>query len=407
MAKSGVVVFVDGFPELSETFVVNEIRALERLGYAVRVEATWPVRVANPEGEGIRVDYQHGERRSEQARAFLRLVARRPGAVLADVRGCLRWRREEEVRPVWRLAPAVERLARQGGAHLHAHFAGTAALDAMRIARLAGVSYSVTTHAYDIFLLPRNLEEKLSRAAFHLTVCDYNAAALRALAPSAAARMHKVVMGVDPARFTRTAPYPAGRTILAIGRLVEKKGFAHLVTAAAALPDARVVIAGDGPLRDELAAAAGPNVELLGAVSPAEVRALLEQADTLAAPCVIAGDGDRDSMPVVVKEALAMGVPVVASDAVGLPEVVWPEWGRLVPPGDPGALAAALGEVLALAAGERIAMGRAGRDFVARACNVHIETARLAALIDAHAAGSASIQSSVLPQSERASEAGT
>jgi colanic acid/amylovoran biosynthesis glycosyltransferase len=81
----------------------------------------------------------------------------------------------------------------------------------------------------------------------------------------------------------------------------------------------------------------------------------------------------------VVKEALAMEIPVVASDEVGLPEVVRPEWGRLVPPGDAAALAAAIDELLSLPPAERAAMGRAGREFVAERCNVRTETAKLAA----------------------------
>jgi glycosyltransferase involved in cell wall biosynthesis len=107
----------------------------------------------------------------------------------------------------------------------------------------------------------------------------------------------------------------------------------------------------------------------------------LEDAAVLAAPSVIAADGDRDTMPVVVKEALAMEVPVVASDEVGLPEVVRPEWGRLVPPGDARALAAAISELLALPLDQRREMGRAGRGFVLEECSLRRETERLVALI--------------------------
>jgi colanic acid/amylovoran biosynthesis glycosyltransferase len=171
---------------------------------------------------------------------------------------------------------------------------------------------------------------------------------------------------------------------VAVGRLVEKKGFAHLIEGAARTPLDRLVIVGDGPLRgdlERLAAERGVAVELPGPRDPDEVRSLLEEADLLAMPCVIAADGDRDSMPVVVKEALAMEVPVVVSDEVGLPELVNEEWGRLVPPGDPDALAGAIDEVLVLPAEERIRMGRAGRECVVGACGIDRETARLAALI--------------------------
>jgi glycosyltransferase involved in cell wall biosynthesis len=98
-------------------------------------------------------------------------------------------------------------------------------------------------------------------------------------------------------------------------------------------------------------------------------------------PCVIAADGDRDSMPVVVKEALAMEVPVVASREVGLPEIVRPEFGRLVPPGDEEALAAALAELLALPAERRAEMGRAGREHVREHADSRTETAKLSALL--------------------------
>jgi glycosyltransferase involved in cell wall biosynthesis len=290
-----------------------------------------------------------------------------------------RWAREEPVRPLRALAPAARRLVRGGGRHVHVHFAAAAALDWMRIGAIARVPYSVTAHAYEVFMSPANLREKLERAAFATTGCDYNVRHLRELAPRA--ELHEVVMGVDGARFRRRTPYGGGGGephVVAVGRLVEKKGFRYLVEAADELPGVRFSIVGDGPLAGELR---GGRVELLGARSPEEVRALLEDADLLAMPCVVAANGDRDSMPVVVKEALAMEVPVVASDEVGLPELVRPEWGRLVPPREPRALAAAIRELLALPAEERAAMGRAGRAHVLETASVGRETEKLAALI--------------------------
>jgi colanic acid/amylovoran biosynthesis glycosyltransferase len=183
-------------------------------------------------------------------------------------------------------------------------------------------------------------------------------------------------MGVDPEAFRRAAPLPGGRTVLGVGRLVAKKGFEDLARAARGL-DARVRIVGEGPLRESLA-----GVELAGALDPAGVRAELEAADVLAMPCIVAPDGDRDSMPVVVKEAMAMELMVVATDAVGLPECVRAPWGRLVAPGDPEALRAALEEVLALSPAERASAGAAGRAWVIENADVHRETARLVALVE-------------------------
>jgi glycosyltransferase involved in cell wall biosynthesis len=98
-------------------------------------------------------------------------------------------------------------------------------------------------------------------------------------------------------------------------------------------------------------------------------------------PAVVAADGDRDSMPVVVKEALAMEVPVVATDEVGLPEVVRPEWGALVAPHDPDALARALRAELDRPVAERAARGRAGRAFVLEHCSLRGQAERLSTLI--------------------------
>jgi glycosyltransferase involved in cell wall biosynthesis len=98
-------------------------------------------------------------------------------------------------------------------------------------------------------------------------------------------------------------------------------------------------------------------------------------------PCVVAADGDRDSMPVVVKEAMAMELLVVGTDEVGLPEVVREPWGRLVPPHDPAALARAIHDLLALPPDARAAAGAAGRGWVREHANVDTEAAKLAQLL--------------------------
>jgi hypothetical protein len=94
----------------------------------------------------------------------VRLVARHPLRCVRDLAGWLRWRREEFVRPLGRLAPVARRVLDEGDDHVHAHFAAGAALDAMRVSRLTGVPCSVTTHGYDLYLDRRNLREKLERA---------------------------------------------------------------------------------------------------------------------------------------------------------------------------------------------------------------------------------------------------
>jgi len=370
---------LDQWPELSETFVVNELAALRRQGHDVRVQAARRAPRPNPEApQDVDVELLGDGAWRELAW----LAVHRPRACAADLVRRRRRRRQEWVRPLRALARPVRRIVEGGDEHLHAHFAAGAALDALRLSELTGRPYSVTAHAYDIFASPRNLREKLERAAAVFTGCDYNVVRLRALAP--AANVHEVVMGVDAAAFERDEPLPGARTVLAVGRLVEKKGFGVLVDAAAQLGDVDVQIVGDGPLHDDLAArieASGAPVRLLGSRPPAEVRAAMQQADVLAMPCIVARDGDRDSMPVVVKEAMAMGLLVVASNEVGLPQCVLAPWGFLAPPGDAPALASALRAALALGPQERLAAGEAARAWVREHADVDRETTRMAAVL--------------------------
>ncbi len=380
---------VDRFPVLTETFVVNELLALTRQGHRVRVE---PRELAS-EAATVPKDVEVRDRSEDALRRkvtdLLWLVSRHPARSLADLAARRRWRREEPVRALRELAPVARRAVAAGDTHVHCHFAAGAALDGMRIARLLQLPFSVTAHAYDIFLEPRNLSEKLLAADLVSTGCDYNVRHLSSLVgPEHAGKVHRVVMGVDGRRFRRTRPLPGGRTVIAVGRLVPKKGFDDLVRAAALLAQEggvdRVLIVGEGSSRPELEAladAAGGVVELAGARPPEAVRALLEEADVLAMPSVVAHDGDRDSMPVVVKEAMAMELMVVATAEVGLPEVVREPWGRLVAPRDPQALAAALSDVLALDPGERAAAGAAGRAWVLEHADVDREARRLAELL--------------------------
>jgi glycosyltransferase involved in cell wall biosynthesis len=383
-----VQVWCDEFPVLSETFVVNEARALAELGHRVTVVAG---RRAERRAVGVHdlaVRYLEDATRREQLAATVQLVLRRPLACARDLVARWRWRRAEAVVPLRALAPVITRTMNGPRPVLHAHFAASAALNAMRSARIADVSWTLTAHAYDIYQLPRNLALKVRSAELVTSGCDYTVSDLRRIAgPGREQRVIKVVMGIDPERFARETPVTESRTVIAIGRLVEKKGFEYLVRAAAepALRELaeRIVIVGDGPLGTPLRALArelgvDSLVRFEGSRQSSQVRALLEEASVLAMPSVVAADGDRDSMPIVVKEALAMEVPVVCSDEVGLPELVQPEWGRLVPPGDPERLARALAELLSLPAAERAAMGAAGRRFVTTFADVRTETARLA-----------------------------
>ena len=403
-----LAVLTDVYPRLSETFVVAEVEELARQGHVTRVWATergaqeprrpLPRRRAG-EPPPVKRQYVIDEGRPAKLEALLWALTRHPVACLRDLVERRRWSREEEVAGLRAIAVRARGARRLGAQHLHAHFAHRSALEAMRISRLLGLSYSVTAHAWDIYLAPRNLEEKLVRSAFSTSGCDYTVDHLRSLVgPGAGARITKIVMGVDPERFRRETPLPGGRHVLAIGRLVEKKGFVDLVDASAQLRARnqadRVTILGDGPLRSELTARISSLgldgfVHLRGSADPLEVRDALERADILVMPCVVAHDGDRDSMPVVVKEAMAMEVMVVGTRVAGLPEMIGDDRGRLVDPGDPPALADAIAGLLGQTLDQRQRMGAAGRAWVCEHANLESETERLVGLIRAAVAHTA------------------
>jgi len=386
--RRALEVWCDRYPALSETFVAGEARALAALGHPVRIGAG--ARGDDRGAADVPASYVWEADLRERLTALLLVVARHPWRCLADLRDRRRWRREEDVPPLRALAPGILRVARSG-ALVHAHFATAPALRALRTARILGTPWTLTAHAYDIYRAPANLPEKLRSAALTTSGCAYTVADLKAVAgPGHAERIHEIVMGVDVDDFTRRGPGPAGRHIVAVGRLVEKKGFAHLIHALAdpALAGATLTLVGDGPLAAALRDQTGrlgvaDRVTFAGAVAPDGVRAVLETADVLAMPCVVAADGDRDSMPVVVKEAMAMSVPVVVSDAVGLPELVTGACGRVVVAGDDSSLARGLADVLDADPTARAAMGAAGRARVLAIADVHSETARLSDLLQA------------------------
>jgi glycosyltransferase involved in cell wall biosynthesis len=187
-----------------------------------------------------------------------------------------------------------------------------------------------------------------------VTVSDFNLAHLRGLAPGAP--LHRVYNGLDLRRFAPvTGPRDPDR-IVAVGRLIEKKGFGDLIEACARLSaegrDVRCDIVGEGELEPQLRAQIaehdlGDRVRLLGPLTQEEVRALVGGAAILAAPCVIGADGNRDGLPTVLLEAMALGTPVVATDVTGIPELVRHErTGLIAPQHDPAALAHQLTRLL-------------------------------------------------------------
>ncbi len=371
---------LERYPELSQTFVEAELRELARVGDEVDVLALQP-------GDGAeladaRFEPRHPPRGAARLAALARAVTRRPGASAAFLAGrATRWPPDgSRLRGLARVAGW--RVAAARADHIHAHFATEAADIAELLGRLTGRPHSFTGHSTDLFADPAALRERLAAAAFAVVVCDYDRREIaRKVGDGPLFRTHVIPLGLDLDAVSRTTPYRPDGPVLAVGRLVEHKGFADLAAVASDL-GREVVIAGGGPERTAIERLGGAAVELPGSLTPAAARELIEGAAVLAAPSVIASDGSRDGVPMVIKEALALGVPVVASDAVGNPEVVAADRGALHPAGDRAALADALRTVLSRDPAEREAMGRAGRAWAEENADVRKQTARLRTLFE-------------------------
>ena len=289
------------------------------------------------------------------------------GAIMPNLRA-EPWRWAEAPPLVWRLyQAAAKEIRRQRPDVVHAHWIVPAGLVASMLHRRHRLPFVITAHGADAYTLRGKATSRLKRAALQaaeatVPVSESIATELAPLAPVQA----PIPMGVDGPRIRAEVGErrPEAGRILFVGRLVEKKGIDVLVRALPTVPDAQLVIVGDGPQRAELqalVAATGTTdrVTFLGQCPRDQVMTELARAAVVAIPSQVGAGGDQDGTPVVLGEAIAAGVPIVVSALGGLAEhVVEGVSGRVVTPGSVDELAAALREVLADPEGaERLAAG--------------------------------------------------
>jgi len=364
-----IAYLVKAWPRLSETFILNEIVSLERRGVPIRIFSTKEPDTGPAHSEIARVraevTYLALRRHWKQAAAAnLRGLARQPGRylhVLFEVtERAIRQRRFAALKHFFKAAYLADILRYKPADHLHAHFASAPTMVAMFTHQLCGIPYSFTAHAKDIYIAPPAVC-KLERARAVVTCTQYNRRFLMdQFGPLCDGKVHCIYHGLDTSRFRfrLSGKADSGKPlILSVARLVEKKGLADLITAAAMLRDRgrsfRLEIVGDGPLRHTLEAQVeqlglGDRVALPGAQSHDLVRRAYQRAAVFALPCVIASNGDRDGIPNVLLEAMASGVPVVSTPVSGIPELIESGVdGLLVPPKSPPRLAETLDRLLA------------------------------------------------------------
>jgi glycosyltransferase involved in cell wall biosynthesis len=366
---------VKRYPRYSETFIVNEILAHEAAGLEIAIFSLRPPNDPRFQEAISRVRapvtyLPTGGGRSTELWSALEAA----GRSLPEFWGKLSLARGEDPSDVAQAVHLACEARRLGVFHLHAHFATVATTVARLAARFAEVSYTFTAHAKDIFhesVSAEDLRRKISGAAAVITVSDFTASFLRGIDGSVPSRVERLYNGLPLARFPFEDPLGRPPGIVAVGRLIEKKGFTDLVDACGLLAERgrefSCCIIGGGPLEEELRRrihklGLGSLVELAGPQPLPEVVARVRSASVLAAPCVVGSDGNRDGMPTVLLEAMALGTPCVSTDVTGIPEIVRDgETGLTVPQRDPRALAAAIERLFASPALRRELAFRARR----------------------------------------------
>ncbi|MCU0573032.1 MAG: glycosyltransferase [Syntrophobacteraceae bacterium] len=375
-----------GYPRISESFISSEILLLETLGIPIRIFS-----IRQP-----REDFSH--RHVENIRADVTYL---PEYVIPHWRTLLRtngalWRRLGSHYPRCFLDAISRSWERRGLAtlrhflqaghlaavklldsdvtHLHAHFCHTPTSVALFASELTGLPFSFTAHAKDIYTSEAvQLARKIARARFVVTCTRHNADYLARIARKSGAStpIHTIYHGIDLDFFSfgTDAPCQGPRRILSVGRLVAKKGYDDLLRALAILDrdglDFELIHIGSGELEGELRQLTGRlnlnhRVRLLGTLAHDEVLAHYRRAHCVALACKVAENGDRDGIPNVLIEAMAVGVPVVSTRVSAIPELVEDGvTGALVDPGRPEAMARAIARVLAQTEGVGPILARA------------------------------------------------
>jgi colanic acid/amylovoran biosynthesis glycosyltransferase len=387
--RPSVVYLLARFPEPYQTFVRDEIWNLRARGARVSVLALSSGAGADPAWAGpYRVLPRPGPRRS--VADHLWFAAHRPRRYLAFLARIARAGEGWKFAAGALVTEARRMVASAAPDHCHTHFAWSAAPVAGYLAALLGTPASITVHAKDLYATsPRRLRARLHAFDRIVTVVDFNVDFLerRKVVRQGDPRIVVVACGVDvPERLAD--PAAVDLDVVAVGRLIEKKGFDVLLRALADLrtdrPGLTAVVVGDGPERPRLEALAAEldltgTVRFRGALPRGLALAEIDRARVFCLPARATGDGDMDAMPVVLREAMARGVPVVTTAIAGIPESVDASVGWLVAPGDQAALVAALAESLDDESG-RLLRGAAARSRAAQRWRAEDQAATLARL---------------------------
>ncbi len=384
MAKPKIAYIVSRFPHLPESFILRELDELDAQGFEVIL---CPL-VRHKEKVSHPAAYRWIERAwytpfisRQLLRDTLWHILHQPRRALTTILHALL---KVVTTPNFLIGtlgilPTAFHLARRlqasGVTHIHAHFATHPAMAAWIINQLTGITYSFTAHAHDIYVDTAMLREKMGAAKFVVAISEYNRQLLARFGD--VSKVHVVHCGVNLERYPlRTTPPDGPFTIVSVASLQPYKGLEYLIRACHLLRERgvnnfRCRIAGGGELHaslSELINSLRLNecVELLGPQTQEAVAALLQTAHLFVLPSIVTESGKMEGLPVVLMEALAVGLPVISTNISGIPEIVKPGvTGQLVPPANPAALADAIADVMAHPDAAYV-RSHAGRELVER-----------------------------------------
>ena len=347
------------FPTFTQTFCYREVLEMRRQGctapvYSIRKPKDIPQDCPAPLASDVRYLPEPADLGGEM-KSF-RMLGRYPWPVIRQIRT---WGKRPGKARLLEAAWLGPKLRAQGIRHVHAHFAGIAARTAWWMKKFYGITFSFTGHANDMFCesgSPVSLADLVREAAFVVAVSDFSRDWLCRRIPGLDEKIHRIYNGMDLSGFPAPATTPGKLRIVSIGRCIEKKGFSDLIDACAILRkkpfDFECEIIGGGPLEDQLRARATELgidgcVILTGPLPQEEVRRRLARATLFVLPCATEPDGGMDTLPTVIVEAMAAGIPVVSTRLAAIPEMVGHGiTGLLVSEKQPTELAGAMAEIL-------------------------------------------------------------
>jgi len=367
------------YPIVSQTFCDTEMIAIEKSGRGLKVYSIHPPPTSFRHGHTRKLNAEIVYGPPPPVTKLLMERTKREGTWPEKLVRQQQERYGAQINPELRARNALyfaEIFRRDGVQHVHVHFFGTAAHTALFVKHLTGITFSITGHGQD-FMVDLGSQELLRdlccEAQFVAAETDFSKNLLAKLCSHSAQKMVRTYNGVDLTNFPADVgrPHNVIPSIISVGRLIEFKGFHHLIRACAYLRDwgiqSRCEIIGEGPWRERLERLIAQlglenEIELAGTLPQEEVFARLRRADIFVLPCIVDTKGASDVFPTVLLEAMAAGCACVSTNLAGVPEMIeHGESGLLVAAGNDTALADALAR-LAENGEQRAQFGRVGRE---------------------------------------------